>query len=56
MTRRVKLGTMVSGMIYRQPGILVKTFTTLDVFSGGRAWFGVGAGWFECAGFCRVAR
>ena len=34
-------------MIYRYPGILVKTMTTLDVLSGGRAYFGVGAGWYE---------
>jgi alkanesulfonate monooxygenase SsuD/methylene tetrahydromethanopterin reductase-like flavin-dependent oxidoreductase (luciferase family) len=32
---------------YRHPGILVKTVTTLDVLSGGRAWLGIGAGWYE---------
>jgi F420-dependent oxidoreductase-like protein len=47
LTRRVMLGTMVTGVIYRYPGILVKTATTLDVLSGGRAYFGVGAAWFE---------
>lgn len=47
MTQRIKLGTMVTGITYRQPGILVKTATTLDVLSGGRAYFGIGAGWFE---------
>jgi F420-dependent oxidoreductase-like protein len=47
ITKKVKLGTMVSGAIYRRPGILIKTITTLDVLSGGRAYFGVGAGWFE---------
>src|SRR3954465_5134976 len=42
-TKRVRLGTMVTGITYRHPGILVKTATTLDVLSGGRAWFGIGA-------------
>ncbi len=46
-TSKVKLGTMATGVIYRYPGILVKTVTTLDVLSGGRAYFGVGAGWNE---------
>src|SRR5262245_49713656 len=47
VTKRVRLGTMVTGITYRHPGILAKTATTLDVLSGGRAWFGVGAAWFE---------
>jgi F420-dependent oxidoreductase-like protein len=47
LTQRVKLGTLVTGVIYRYPGILVKTVTTLDVLSGGRAYFGVGAAWNE---------
>jgi F420-dependent oxidoreductase-like protein len=47
ITRKVKLGTMATGVIYRYPGILVKTVTTLDVLSGGRAYFGIGAGWNE---------
>jgi F420-dependent oxidoreductase-like protein len=47
LTKRVRLGTMVTGVTYRHPGILAKTVTTLDVLSGGRAWFGVGAAWFE---------
>src|SRR5581483_6148282 len=46
-TARVRLGTLVTGVTYRQPGILVKEVTTLDVLSGGRAWFGVGAAWNE---------
>jgi F420-dependent oxidoreductase-like protein len=46
-TQRVKLGTLVTGVIYRYPGILIKTATTLDVLSGGRAYFGIGAAWFE---------
>jgi len=47
VTKRVTLGTLVTGVIYRYPGILAKTVTTLDVLSGGRAWFGIGAGWYE---------
>lgn len=47
LTKNVKLGTLVTGVIYRYPGILVKTATTLDVLSGGRAYFGIGAAWFE---------
>jgi F420-dependent oxidoreductase-like protein len=46
-TERIRLGTMVTGVTYRHPGLLVKTATTLDVLSGGRAYFGVGAGWNE---------
>jgi F420-dependent oxidoreductase-like protein len=47
VTRRVQLGTMVTGVVYRHPGVLVKTATTLDVLSGGRAYLGIGAAWFE---------
>jgi F420-dependent oxidoreductase-like protein len=47
VTKRAKLGTMVTGAIYRHPGILAKTVTTLDVLSGGRAWLGIGAAWNE---------
>jgi F420-dependent oxidoreductase-like protein len=47
VTSRVSLGTLVTGVIYRFPGILVKTVTTLDVLSGGRSYFGIGAGWYE---------
>lgn len=46
-TQRIKLGTMVTGVTYRHPGILVKTATTLDVLSQGRAYFGIGAAWNE---------
>src|SRR6202158_5143557 len=46
-TRRIKLGTMVTGVHYRHPGLLGKIVTTLDVLSGGRAWLGIGAGWNE---------
>jgi F420-dependent oxidoreductase-like protein len=45
VTKTVRLGTMVTGVVYRHPGILVKTATTLDVLSGGRAYFGIGAAW-----------
>src|SRR5918999_1458165 len=47
ITQQVKLGTLVTGVHYRYPGILLKTATTLDVLSGGRAYFGIGAGWYE---------
>src|SRR5260370_31882915 len=46
-TSRIKLGTMVTAVTYRHPGILVKTVTTLDVLSGGRAYLGIGAAWHE---------
>ena len=46
-TERVKLGTLVTGVTYRHPGILVKTATTLDILSEGRAILGIGAAWFE---------
>ncbi len=46
-TSKMKLGTMVTGVTYRHPGILAKTVTTLDVLSGGRAYLGIGAAWFE---------
>jgi F420-dependent oxidoreductase-like protein len=47
LTRRATLGTMVTGVTYRHPGVLVKTVSTLDVLSGGRAMLGIGAAWFE---------
>jgi F420-dependent oxidoreductase-like protein len=46
-TKTIQLGTMVTGVTYRHPGLLVKEVTTLDVLSGGRAYFGIGAAWFE---------
>jgi F420-dependent oxidoreductase-like protein len=46
-TNRIKLGTLVTGVTYRPPGILVKTVTTLDVLSHGRAYLGIGAAWDE---------
>jgi F420-dependent oxidoreductase-like protein len=44
LTKRVKLGTLVTSVSYRHPGVLVKAVTALDVMTGGRAIFGVGAG------------
>ena len=46
-TSRVKLGTLVTGITYRHPGVLAKIVTTLDVLSEGRAFFGVGAAWYD---------
>src|SRR5437870_10821344 len=46
-TRRARLGTLVTGVHYRHPGVLVKQVTALDVLSGGRAWLGIGAGWYQ---------
>ncbi|MDX6389153.1 MAG: hypothetical protein QOJ73_216 [Streptosporangiaceae bacterium] len=44
-TSRATLVTLVTGVVYRHPGILAKIVTTLDVLSGGRAWLGIGAAW-----------
>jgi F420-dependent oxidoreductase-like protein len=46
-TSRIKLGTLVTGVTYRNPALLAKTVTTLDVISKGRAVFGIGAAWNE---------
>lgn len=46
-THRVKLGTLVTGVTYRNPAMLVKQVTTLDTISGGRAILGIGAAWNE---------
>ncbi len=46
-TSRIKLGTLVTGVTYRNPALLVKEVTTLDVISKGRAVFGIGAAWNE---------
>ena len=46
-TTRTRLLTLVTGAVYRHPGILAKIVTTLDVLSGGRAWLGIGAAWNE---------
>jgi F420-dependent oxidoreductase-like protein len=46
-TSRARLLTLVTGAVYRYPGVLAKIVTTLDVLSGGRAWLGIGAAWNE---------
>ena len=46
-TERIELGPLVGGVVFRYPGILIKTATTLDVLCGGRSWFGIGAAWYE---------
>ncbi|HEY6798300.1 MAG TPA: LLM class F420-dependent oxidoreductase [Kineosporiaceae bacterium] len=46
-TSRVSLLTLVTGVTYREPGLLAKLVTTLDVLSGGRAMLGIGAAWNE---------
>jgi len=46
-TTRLELGALVTAVPYRHPGMLIKTVTTLDVLSGGRAWLGLGAAWNE---------
>ncbi|MCP4417095.1 MAG: LLM class F420-dependent oxidoreductase, partial [Chloroflexi bacterium] len=47
VTERTRLGTMVTGVNFRQPGHLLKIVSNLDVLSGGRANLGIGAGWYE---------
>ncbi len=46
-TRTARLGALVTGVTYRNPALLAKTVTTLDVVSGGRAVLGIGAAWYE---------
>jgi F420-dependent oxidoreductase-like protein len=46
-TERIQLGLLVTGVTYRHPGLLAKIVTTLDVLSGGRAFLGIGAAWYE---------
>lgn len=46
-TERIQLGTLVTAVNHRHPGVLLKQATTLDVLSGGRAYLGIGAGWNE---------
>jgi F420-dependent oxidoreductase-like protein len=46
-TSRARLLTIVTGAVYRQPAVLAKAVTALDVLSGGRAWLGIGAAWNE---------
>jgi F420-dependent oxidoreductase-like protein len=47
VTERVLLHTLVTGVVYREPGFLAKVVSTLDVLSGGRAGLGIGAAWFQ---------
>ncbi len=47
VTERMTLGLLVTGVMYRHPGLLAKIVTTLDVLSGGRAELGLGASWYE---------
>jgi alkanesulfonate monooxygenase len=46
-TSRIQLLTWVTAVVYREPGLLAKCVSTLDVLSGGRAWLGIGAAWNE---------
>ncbi len=47
VTEKLRLGLLVGGVIYRYPAIVVKLVSTLDVLSGGRMYFGIGAAWYE---------
>lgn len=47
LTERITLTMLVTGVTYRHPGVLAKTMTTLDVLSGGRSMFGIGAAWYD---------
>jgi F420-dependent oxidoreductase-like protein len=47
VTERIPLGMLVTGVTYRYPGVLAKTMSTLDVLSGGRSIFGIGAAWYD---------
>ncbi len=47
LTEKARLGVLVTGVIYRHPAVLMKMVNTLDILSGGRAYFGIGAAWYE---------
>jgi F420-dependent oxidoreductase-like protein len=47
LTEKVYLGVLVTGVIYRHPSVLMKMVNTLDILSGGRAYLGIGAAWYE---------
>jgi F420-dependent oxidoreductase-like protein len=47
LTEKPYLGVMVTGIIYRLPSVLLKMVNTLDIVSGGRAYFGIGAAWYQ---------
>ena len=58
-TSKVELISWVTAVVYREPGMLAKLVTTLDVLSGGRAWLGIGAAWNDeeaTASVCRSRR
>jgi F420-dependent oxidoreductase-like protein len=46
-SEKARIGLLVGGIHYRPPGLWIKAHTTLDVLTGGRAWFGIGAAWNE---------
>lgn len=47
ITEKIKIGLLVGGVIYRHPALVIKMVSTLDVLSGGRTYFGIGAAWYE---------
>ena len=47
LTEKARLGVLVTGVIYRHPAVLMKMVNTLDILSGGRVYFGIGAAWYE---------
>ncbi len=47
LTEKPYLGTLVTGVVYRHPSVLLKMVNTLDILSGGRAYLGIGAAWYE---------
>lgn len=47
LTEKAYLGVLVTGVIYRNPAVLMKMVNTVDILSGGRAYFGIGAAWYE---------
>jgi F420-dependent oxidoreductase-like protein len=47
LTEKALLGVLVTGVIYRHPSVLLKMVNTLDILSGGRAYLGIGAAWYE---------
>ena len=47
LTQKAYLGVLVTGVIYRHPSVLLKMVDTLDILSGGRAYLGIGAAWYE---------
>ncbi len=47
LTEKACLGVLVTGVIYRHPSVLMKMVNSLDILSGGRAYLGIGAAWYE---------